>query len=188
MLKHIIGHETSAIVWPVFMLTPAEITNPCQRSRSLPRRYSAALVARGEPSVSFPMCSIFRTTVLLQRNPLAQVPRLSRFPPACRGLPVASGPRSTLGTPGAAPHPTNRRDRSNALLSTPFDPSRRRIGPSEVVFASRSAPLRFLVAPNHSLLCRVPALSPPFAAVRAAWISLVLPVTTLCAHGQRTAA
>ena len=156
MLKHIIGHETSAIVWPVFMLTPAEITNPCQRSRSLPRRYSAALVARGEPSVSFPMCSIFRTTVLLQRNPLAQVPRLSRFPPACRGLPVASGPRSTLGTPGAAPHPADRRDRSNAARYMPLGS-----------FPSSHLPFRVSLppAPLHCTLS-LPQTVPCFAALR----------------------
>src|SRR6266498_1789483 len=71
---------------------------------------------------------------------------------------------------------------SNASLALSVPSSIRRLDPADVVLASRSAPRYLRAAPARSLICRAPALSPPSAAVRAARVSLVLPMMTLCAH------
>jgi hypothetical protein len=117
------------------------------------------------------MCSTSRRTVLLQRNALAKVPRLSRFP-----LP-AEGYRSPAGRdPPCALQAALGIQQIGAIAPTPCSLRRsllphRRIGPSEVVFASHSALLRFLVVPGRSRLCHASALSPLSAGIRADQVS-----------------
>jgi hypothetical protein len=78
---------------------------------------------RDEPAAASSTCSTSRTTALVLRNPLTPVLQLLRFLTACRCVRDASGPRATLRTAVAAPHPAEAADRSNAARCLPFGSS-----------------------------------------------------------------
>jgi len=132
------------------------------------------------------MCATFCTNAGVQRNTLIQVLQLLRFLTACRCVRDAGG-RESRSAPLWLPT-SSRSGRSlqrRALYAVRFFPvvaSALSMSPSP-----NSAPLHVRVARDHARLSRAPARSHPSVAVRADRVSLVLPVTMLCAHNQPAA-